>query len=81
MLKIHFGLKIIKELTFRSVVLFCWQGYAGEPKAYIATQGPMSNTVHDFWRMVWQEKAPIIVMITKLREKNKVRAQSIGLVR
>jgi protein tyrosine phosphatase len=35
-------------------------------------QGPMSNTVLDFWRMVWQEKAPIVVMITKLKEKNRV---------
>lgn len=30
------------------------------------------NTVGDFWRMVWQEKTPIIVMITNLEEKNEV---------
>ncbi|ELU06625.1 hypothetical protein CAPTEDRAFT_168672 [Capitella teleta] len=52
------------------------RGYRGEPNAFIATQGPMSNTVEDFWRMVWHEKAPIIVMITKLREKNRVRQSS-----
>ena len=49
------------------------QGYGGEPRAYIATQGPMSNTVNDFWSMVWQERCPVIVMITKLTEHNRVR--------
>ena len=50
-----------------------FQGYEGEHNAYIATQGPMSHTIVDFWRLVWYEKTPIIVMITKLKEKNKVR--------
>ena len=30
------------------------------------------NTVGDFWRMVWQERCPIVVMITNLEEKNEV---------
>jgi len=41
--------------------------------AFIAAQGCMPSTVDDFWAMVWQEKAPAIVMMTKLMEKNKVR--------
>lgn len=36
---------------------------------YIAAEGPMSNTVNDFWSMVLQERAPAIVMVTKLEEK------------
>ncbi|MGH0136047.1 UNVERIFIED_CONTAM: hypothetical protein FKN15_060025, partial [Acipenser sinensis] len=47
------------------------RGYMGEEKTYIATQGPMINTVNDFWQMVWQEDSPVIVMITKLKEKNE----------
>ncbi|XP_029969876.1 receptor-type tyrosine-protein phosphatase R, partial [Salarias fasciatus] len=47
------------------------RGYRGEDRAFIATQGPMVNTVNDFWWMAWQEEAPVIVMITKLKEKNE----------
>lgn len=32
----------------------------------------MINTVNDFWQMAWQEDCPVIVMITKLKEKNEV---------
>lgn len=32
----------------------------------------MVNTVNDFWQMAWQEESPVIVMITKLKEKNEV---------
>ncbi|KAL4622708.1 tyrosine-protein phosphatase non-receptor type 5-like [Arapaima gigas] len=47
------------------------RGYGGEEKVYIATQGPTVNTVGDFWRMVWQERSPIIVTITNVKEKNE----------
>eukprot|EP00058_Branchiostoma_floridae_P004925 XP_002590413.1 hypothetical protein BRAFLDRAFT_201414 [Branchiostoma floridae] len=47
------------------------KGYDMEERSYIATQGPMNHTVTDFWQMVWQERTPIIVMITKLTEKNE----------
>lgn len=48
------------------------QGYDGQEKVYIATQGPMPNTVSDFWEMVWQEEVSLIVMLTQLREGKEV---------
>ncbi|XP_037388494.1 protein tyrosine phosphatase receptor type Db isoform X11 [Pygocentrus nattereri] len=39
--------------------------------AYIATQGPMPETISDFWRMVWEQHTANIIMITKLEEKSR----------
>ena len=50
-------------------------GYKGEHKSYIAAQGPMSNTIHDFWLMIWTENVSSIVMITKLIERNKNKCE------
>lgn len=46
-----------------------------QPRRYIATQGPMSNTTADFWRMVWQTESRTIVMLTNLEELGRVGAQ------
>ncbi|KAI4563403.1 hypothetical protein MJT46_011012 [Ovis ammon polii x Ovis aries] len=42
-----------------------------EPRKYIAAQGPRDETVDDFWRMIWEQKATVIVMVTKCEEGNK----------
>ncbi|KAK7126948.1 hypothetical protein R3I94_018204 [Phoxinus phoxinus] len=48
------------------------EGYR-EPKKYIAAQGPKDETIDDFWRMVWEQKSSIIVMVTRCEEGNKIK--------
>ena len=45
-------------------------------RAYIATQGPLSNTFADFWLMVWEQNTHVIVMITNFIEGGKVNIDS-----
>ncbi|XP_038145065.1 receptor-type tyrosine-protein phosphatase O isoform X3 [Cyprinodon tularosa] len=42
-------------------------------KEYIATQGPLPETRNDFWKMVLQQKCPIIVMLTQCNERRRVK--------
>eukprot|EP00111_Clytia_hemisphaerica_P000393 TCONS_00001087-protein len=44
-----------------------------QPRAYIATQGPLPSTTDHFWQMVWEQKSRIIVMVTQCNEKNRVK--------
>lgn len=50
----------------------CFQG-GGTERDFICTQGPLQNTVADFWRMVWEQNVRLIVMVTALRHKDIVR--------
>lgn len=55
------------------MVLLCLlQGFTGVPRAFIATQGPLWETTPDFWRMVWEQRSSIIVMLTELEENDMV---------
>ncbi|MEQ2179359.1 hypothetical protein GOODEAATRI_024086 [Goodea atripinnis] len=46
-----------------------------ESKVFIATQGCLQNTVTDFWKMVYQENAHVIVMTTKEMERGRKEPQ------
>ncbi|XP_073704498.1 receptor-type tyrosine-protein phosphatase S, partial [Garra rufa] len=41
--------------------------------AYIATQGALPETFGDFWRMVWEQRAASVVMMTRLEEKSRIK--------
>lgn len=42
---------------------------------YIATQGPLPNTLIEFWRMVQQESSNFIVMLTTIIERGRIKCQ------
>ncbi|MCP9259934.1 Protein-tyrosine phosphatase [Dirofilaria immitis] len=40
---------------------------------FILTQGPLPNTVDDFWEMIWQERSGLIFMLCKYIEEHRVK--------
>ncbi|XP_057605744.1 receptor-type tyrosine-protein phosphatase eta [Hippopotamus amphibius kiboko] len=50
-------------------------GYLSK-KDFIATQGPLPNTLKDFWRMVWEKNVYAIVMLTKCVEQGRTKCEA-----
>ncbi|MGH0161280.1 UNVERIFIED_CONTAM: hypothetical protein FKN15_046803 [Acipenser sinensis] len=46
-----------------------------EEFVYVACQGPLPNTLADFWQMVWEQKSNVIAMMTQEVEGGKVKCQ------
>uniref|UniRef100_A0A4W3GUJ9 protein-tyrosine-phosphatase n=1 Tax=Callorhinchus milii TaxID=7868 RepID=A0A4W3GUJ9_CALMI len=49
-------------------------GYNSDQE-YIATQGPLKETLADFWRMIWTYNVSIIVMLTRCEENGKKKCE------
>lgn len=43
---------------------------------YIASQAPPFDTMGDFWRMVWEQNSSVLVMLTKLLERCRRKADA-----
>ncbi|XP_054878111.1 tyrosine-protein phosphatase non-receptor type 18 isoform X2 [Poeciliopsis prolifica] len=50
------------------------QGASGNCR-YIASQAPLSSTLTDFWRMIWQHKIKVIVMACREIEMGKRKCE------
>ena len=46
-----------------------------EHQRFIASQAPRKCTINDMWRMIWQENISYIVMLTNLKELNRIKCQ------
>ena len=44
-----------------------------QKNAYISTQGPLDETVAEFWQMIWQQFVLVIAMTTKVIEQRKIK--------
>ncbi|XP_063989399.1 tyrosine-protein phosphatase 69D [Diachasmimorpha longicaudata] len=44
-----------------------------ERKKFICAQGPMENTVCDYWRMIWEQHLELVLMLTNLEEYSKTK--------
>ena len=40
---------------------------------YIATQGPLASTCTDFWYMTWESQSSLIIMLTTIVERGRVK--------
>ncbi|XP_015719715.1 receptor-type tyrosine-protein phosphatase eta isoform X9 [Coturnix japonica] len=49
-------------------------GYSSK-KAFIAAQGPLPNTIEDFWRMIWEKNIYSVVMLTKCVEQARTKCE------
>ncbi|EGD78480.1 hypothetical protein PTSG_09175 [Salpingoeca rosetta] len=52
-----------------------WMPGMNDDREYIVTQGPIPQTVSDFWRMVWECDVRVIVMITRLAENGTPKCE------
>ncbi|GAB6030554.1 hypothetical protein CHUAL_007419 [Chamberlinius hualienensis] len=46
---------------------------SGIVNRYIAAQGPLPNTCGDFWQMIWEQQSTLIVMLTTVLERGRVK--------
>ena len=58
------GIKLPEVVHFLILLMFCMK--------LINFQGPLPNTTHDFWQMVWEQEVVVIAMITQEQEAGKV---------
>ncbi|XP_064156687.1 tyrosine-protein phosphatase non-receptor type 18 isoform X2 [Anguilla rostrata] len=74
MLQININASFIQVMLQSTINASFIQG-ATRNKRYIATQGPLSHTLGDFWRMLWQYNVKVIVMACREIEMGKRKCE------
>ncbi|CAD8131442.1 unnamed protein product [Paramecium pentaurelia] len=44
-------------------------------RKYIATQGPLKQSVQDFWHMIWTNNVGVIIMLCKLFDRQRIQCE------
>ncbi|XP_070535296.1 receptor-type tyrosine-protein phosphatase H-like isoform X2 [Ptychodera flava] len=52
-----------------------WMPGYNSPKEFIASQGPIPESIDDFWRMIWELDVKTIVMVTRCQEGEKEKCE------
>jgi len=47
---------------------------SGHKEKYISCQAPLPHTTNHFWRMIWEQDTPVIIMLTKTVEGERKKA-------
>ena len=66
--------KVLLILTTRTLCLFTKTLFVEILNKTLSASilGPKPGTINDFWRMIFEQKCPTIVMVTTLSEMGKV---------
>ncbi|CAD8166786.1 unnamed protein product [Paramecium octaurelia] len=51
------------------------RGGNNEERKYIATQGPVIQSVQDFWHMIWTNNVGVIIMLCKLFDRQRIQCE------
>ncbi|KAJ8019309.1 Receptor-type tyrosine-protein phosphatase alpha [Holothuria leucospilota] len=59
------------KTSYSNYINACFVTSYRKKDAFIATQSPLPNSVEDFWRLVYDWKCPLIVMLNQLDPRDK----------